>query len=160
MKKFLIVALPVVLLYACGKSSNTEPCDLVAGSPNTVELANIEAYLSLKGITATRDPRGFYYNIAAPGYGNEYPNLNSNITIRYKGELTTGQVFDSTAGSTTTSFALRNLILGWQFGIPLARKGAVINLYLPPSLGYGCEASGSIPAKSTLIFRIEMVDFF
>jgi FKBP-type peptidyl-prolyl cis-trans isomerase FkpA len=159
MKRVLIFVLPVVLLYACGKGNQAANCDLVMGSPSTVELTNVEAYLSLKGITATRDPRGFYYNIPAPGYGTEYPNLNSTVTVRYKGELTNGQVFDSTAGATTISFPLRNVILGWQYGVPLARKGAVVNLYLPPSLGYGCSATGDIPANSILIFRVEMVNF-
>ncbi|MBU3676673.1 MAG: hypothetical protein FGM54_05770, partial [Chitinophagaceae bacterium] len=30
-------------------------------------------------------------------------------------------------------------------------------LYLPPSLGYGSSASGSIPANSILIFEIELI---
>ena len=60
---------------------------------------------------------------------------------------------------TGTTFALGGLILGWQKGIPLIQKGGSINLYIPPSLGYGANATGSIPANSILVFTIQLVDF-
>ncbi|MBK7558665.1 MAG: FKBP-type peptidyl-prolyl cis-trans isomerase [Chitinophagaceae bacterium] len=33
-----------------------------------------------------------------------------------------------------------------------------ITLYIPPSLGYGCNQSGSIPPGSNLIFTIDLID--
>jgi FKBP-type peptidyl-prolyl cis-trans isomerase FkpA len=74
--------------------------------------------------------------------------------VKYTGRLTNGSVFDSSTGAT---FALANLITGWQQGIPYIGKGGKITLYLPPSLGYGSQASGSIPANSILIFEIELI---
>jgi FKBP-type peptidyl-prolyl cis-trans isomerase len=32
-------------------------------------------------------------------------------------------------------------------------------LYLPPSLAYGSSGKGTIPANSSLIFTIELLDF-
>ena len=55
------------------------------------------------------------------------------------------------------SFQLKNLIIGWQKGIPLIQKGGSIRLYIPPSMGYGSKSSSSIPANSTLIFDIDLV---
>jgi FKBP-type peptidyl-prolyl cis-trans isomerase FkpA len=48
------------------------------------------------------------------------------------------------------------LILGWQYGIPLVKAGGRIMLYLPPSLGYGSQSTGTIPANSVLIFDITL----
>ncbi|MEY3433469.1 MAG: hypothetical protein RL131_1405, partial [Bacteroidota bacterium] len=42
-------------------------------------------------------------------------------------------------------------------GLPLINAGGKIKLYLPPSLGYGSRAVGSIPANSVLIFEITLV---
>ena len=46
--------------------------------------------------------------------------------------------------------------MGWQYGIPLVKAGGRIMLYLPPSLGYGAQTVGSIPANSVLIFDITL----
>jgi FKBP-type peptidyl-prolyl cis-trans isomerase FkpA len=52
---------------------------------------------------------------------------------------------------------LGQLIVGWQKGLPLISSGGKITLYIPPSLGYGSAAAGSIPANSILIFDIELI---
>ena len=67
-----------------------------------------------------------------------------------------GSVFDQNQAGVT--FTLSQLILGWQKGIPLIKKGGSIKLYLPPSLGYGCNAVGAIPPGSNLIFSIDLID--
>jgi FKBP-type peptidyl-prolyl cis-trans isomerase FkpA len=73
------------------------------------------------------------------------------------GTLTNGTQFD--ANTTGTSFALGQLIVGWQKGIPLSKKGGTINLYIPPSLGYGPNQAGIIPPNSNLVFTIQLMDF-
>ena len=65
-----------------------------------------------------------------------------------------GSTFDSGNG---VEFPLSNLITGWQEGIPLLSPGGKITLYLPPSLAYGTNASGSIPRNSNLIFTIDLI---
>ncbi|HAD33478.1 MAG TPA: FKBP-type peptidylprolyl isomerase, partial [Chitinophagaceae bacterium] len=57
------------------------------------------------------------------------------------------------------SFGLDGLIVGWQEGIPLIGAGGKIKLYLPPSLAYGSNANGNIPANSSLIFDIDLLGF-
>lgn len=161
MKKCLFVIVITLVLFACEKSPSdvVNNCVSTGGVPTAAEITGIETYLSGKGITATKDTRGFYYAILGTGYGSDFPNLNSNVTVKYKGTLTDGKVFDSTSTGTTATFPLKGVITGWQYGIPLVKKGGVINLYLPPSLAYGCQASGGIPAGSMLIFNVEIVNF-
>jgi FKBP-type peptidyl-prolyl cis-trans isomerase len=86
----------------------------------------------------------------------------SNITVKYTGALTDGTVFDSTEkpGGQPVTFQLAkgSLIAGWVQGIPGMKVGGKRKLVIPPSLGYGSQPNGTIPANSTLVFDIELVD--
>ncbi len=117
------------------------------------EVTALKQYIDSSGIKATADDRGFYYTIDAPGSGDK-PTVCSNVTVNYQGTLTNGNTFDSASGA---SFALSNLIVGWQQGIPLISPGGSITLYLPPSLAYGSRAQAGIPANSILIFKIDLI---
>ena len=124
------------------------------------EIANVQAYLTTNGITATQHPSGFFYKITVAGTGQPIANLCSVVSVNYAGRLTNGTVFDpSTPGATTSQgrFTLGGVIVGWQKGLPLIKAGGKITLYIPPSLGYGSSPAGSIPANSILIFDIELV---
>lgn len=157
-KYFLILALPVFILLACGKSTSIYDCPTPVGVPSTSQMTDLKNYLTSKGITATEDSRGFYYKIINPGYGNPLPTSSSQVQVKYRGILPDNTVFDSTAtGSSGAILTLSSTILGWQYGIPLIGKTGVIDLYLPPSLAYGCSAVGKIPASSMLIFHVELV---
>jgi FKBP-type peptidyl-prolyl cis-trans isomerase len=50
------------------------------------------------------------------------------------------------------------VILGWETGISLLRKGEKATLVIPPDLAYGNRSLGAIPANSTLYFDVEIVD--
>ncbi len=160
-KKYLVIlALPMIILLACSKSdSYNNNCVSTGGIPSTTEISDLENYLSTKGITATKDSRGFYYQIINAGYGTTAPTSSSTVQVKYKGTLTNGTVFDSTAAGSTAIFPLSGVILGWQYGVPLVKKTGIIDLYLPPSLGYGCTTSEKIPQSSILIFRIELINY-
>jgi FKBP-type peptidyl-prolyl cis-trans isomerase FkpA len=161
MKKCLFIVTLAGLLFACSKTSTTTTnnCVSILGSPSDSEIAVLQTYLNSKGITATKDPRGFFYTILGPGYGIDFPNASSTVTVKYKGSLMNGTIFDSTATGITATFPLNGVITGWRYGIPLVKKGGVINLYLPASLAYGCSAQSSIPAGSPLIFNVEITNY-
>ncbi len=83
------------------------------------------------------------------------------VEINYVGTLTNGQVFDSTAlhnnGPFTTQIGVGQVIKGWDEGVIGMKIGGKRKLVIPPSLGYGNQAVGSIPPNSTLIFQVELV---
>jgi FKBP-type peptidyl-prolyl cis-trans isomerase FkpA len=127
------------------------------GVPTAAEIASLQTYITANNITATLDPRGFFYTIVNAGSGPK-PLLSSTVFAKYVGKLDNGTVFESRQDAGGVSFLLGGVISGWQFGVPLIRKGGTVTLYLPPTLGYGCNAQAAIPAGSNLIFTIDLVD--
>lgn len=51
------------------------------------------------------------------------------------------------------------VIKGWDIGIATMKKGERARLTIHPDYGYGSRKIEGIPAKSTLIFDCELVDF-
>jgi FKBP-type peptidyl-prolyl cis-trans isomerase FkpA len=154
MKK-LAWMLPLSLLVTIfgGCIKDTDSCQ-----PKTVdsEDAAMQAYAATTGVTFTKHSSGLYYYIDAPGSGVT-PASTNTVSVKYVGKLTTGTVFDQTT-TTPISFTLGGVILGWQLGVPLIKKGGKIRLIIPSSYAYGCTANGPIPAYSILYFEIELID--
>ncbi len=157
--KYIILNFLILSVICISCSKKDEACNLNDSNVTAPasETANVQAYLTSNGIAATLHPSGFFYKITQAGTGNAVVNLCSNITIKYSGKLANGTVFDFTPAGETRTFILGKLIVGWQKGIPLISSGGKISLYIPPSLGYGSVAVGTIPANSILIFDIELV---
>jgi len=112
-------------------------------------------YLAGHELIAEKHSSGLYYSITVEGYG-EQPASSSTVSVFYKGYLTTGEVFDQTSAEPAT-FPIRDVIKGWQIGIPLLKEGGAGIFYLPSALAYGTNAVGSIPANSVLIFEVELM---
>ena len=115
----------------------------------------IEEYIADKGLNAQTTESGLYYVIINQGSGSR-PTIDSTVTVKYKGFLSDESVFDE--ATTPVTFSLRNVIAGWQEGIPLINEGGKITLLIPSRLGYKDQAVGSIPAYSVLIFDVELLE--
>src|SRR5690625_778739 len=104
---------------------------------------------------------GLQYEVLNKGEGDETPNSKTEVTCHYEGRLINGKIFDSSyKRNQTTSFPLNRVIAGWTEGLQLMNKGSKYRFYIPSELGYGNRAMGrDIPAKSTLIFDVELIDF-
>ena len=152
MKDLLYVFLVLAGMNCISCNNRGANCPEVQITAHPSEVNQIQQYLETKNISAQKDERGFYYTIDKKGSG-KHPDACSNVTVGYVGKLTNNTVFDQTD---KISFDLKNLIAGWQEGIPLIGEGGEITLYLPPSLGYGSRDSGPIPPNSITIFTITL----
>jgi len=85
------------------------------------------------------------------------------LYMHYVGKLASGKQFDSSYSHTPADpFGFKlgagHVIAGWEEGVVGMCVGEKRKLTIPPSLGYGDEGYGDIiPAKSTLIFEIELM---
>jgi FKBP-type peptidyl-prolyl cis-trans isomerase FkpA len=122
-----------------------------------MEETQITTYAAANGMTVTKHSSGLFYEVLSPGTGVT-PSVGSKVFITYTGKLLNGTVFDSNNNSINTGWVLRDLIEGWQIGLPLIKKGGSVRLLVPSSLGYGCNGAGSIPSNSVLYFDINLVD--
>ena len=113
-------------------------------------------YISDNNLNAEPTGSGLYYVMNTAGNGN-VPNINSIVTVAYKGTLTDGTIFDQSDANGLT-FPLTNVIEGWQEGIPLFSEGGSGILLIPSALGYGNQAIGNIPRNSVLIFEVTLVN--
>ncbi len=81
----------------------------------------------------------------------------ASVTIHYTGWLTNGSKFDSSKDrGAPTTFALSDLVRGWQEGIPGMKPGGIRRLIIPPEWAYGSRGRPGIPPNSTLVFEIEL----
>ena len=104
---------------------------------------------------------GLQYKVITMGTGAK-PSATSKVTVKYKGTLIDGTVFDSTDnnGGEPISFGLNQVIKGWTEGLQLMPTGSKFIFYIPSELAYGDQgAGGVIPGGATLIFEIELLSF-
>jgi len=93
----------------------------------------------------------------------EEAKLNDCITVNYRLNLADGTIVagnDTFASGKSISFDLveGGLIEGWIKGIPGMKVGGLRRLVVPASMGYGNNGTNSIPAGSTLVFDVELLD--
>jgi FKBP-type peptidyl-prolyl cis-trans isomerase FkpA len=155
LQKVLLFSLLIVLAVSCNKSDSSPDF-------SAIDKQIIEGYLAANNLTASAHSTssGLYYIINTPG-GATHPTLNSNVTAFYKGYLANGTIFDQSTytNNKAATFALSEVIRGWQEGLQLIGVSGKIKLLVPSALGYGNRTVGSIPANSVLIFDINLVSF-
>jgi hypothetical protein len=82
-------------------------------------------------------------------------------SVNYTGWLQNGTKFDSSIDR-GQAFEFKvgagYVIAGWDEGVVGMRIGGTRLLVIPPSLGYGSQTQGIIPANSVLIFEIQLID--
>lgn len=93
------------------------------------------------------------------GTGKEVKS-GDTVTVNYLGTLENGTKFDSSYDRKTpftTQIGVGQVIKGWDEGIVGMKVGGKRTLIIPPNLGYGEQAAGSIPPNSILIFEVEVL---
>ena len=101
---------------------------------------------------------GLQYEVLKEGNG-VHPAATDSVTVHYTGKLIDGTVFDSSVDrGEPADFPVTQVIPGFAEGLKMMNKGSKYVLYIPASLGYGNNEAGSIPAGSTLVFEVEMIE--
>jgi len=102
---------------------------------------------------------GLQYEVIEEKQGTK-PVPSDTVRVNYEGRLTDGTVFDSSyTRGMPAEFPLERVISGWVEGIQLMSVGSKYKFYIPSGLAYGPDGAGSsIPAYSTLIFEVELLD--
>ncbi len=124
-------------------------------SNNNQTEADIIKYIEYHNLDAEKSNTGLYFVIEVQGDGAK-PNINSNVTVSYKGYYLDGTVFDQ-SNEDGISFNLTQVIPGWTEGITYFNEGGEGMLLIPPHLGYGSNSHGSIPGGSVLVFDIKLL---
>lgn len=111
--------------------------------------------------TAKKTATGLYYIITTPGTGKKAEQFD-NVKVHYTGTLWTGKKFDSSVDRgqpLPLMLGVGKVIPGWDEGIALLHQGGKGKLIIPFYLAYGDQSPGAdIPAKSDLIFDVELVE--
>jgi peptidylprolyl isomerase len=83
----------------------------------------------------------------------------STVDVHYVGvEYDTGEEFDASWNrGSSINFPLRQLVAGWQEGIPGMKVGGRRQLVIPPELAYGPAGGGHRLSGKTLIFVIDLL---
>ena len=108
-----------------------------------------------KGVTTTAS--GLQIETLTAGTG-ETPKATDKVKVHYTGTLIDGTKFDSSIDrGEPITFPLNGVIKGWGEGLQLMKVGGKARLVIPPSLGYGAEGTGPIPANATLVFEVQLL---
>ena len=108
-----------------------------------------------RGVVTTAS--GLQYKVLKPGAGAK-PTDTDVALINYEGKLLDGSTFDKS--QQPTPMPVSGVVPGFSEALKLMPKGAKYRVWLPAALGYGDKSpSPAIPANSTLVFDIELLDF-
>ncbi|AUG76212.1 putative peptidyl-prolyl cis-trans isomerase FKBP-type [Kitasatospora sp. MMS16-BH015] len=112
-------------------------------------------------VPGAADPKELKTAVLIQGKGKKVES-GEKVVVQYTGVLyKDGKKFDSSLDrGQAFSFVTGggSVIEGWDKGIVGQTVGSRIELVIPSSLGYKDQASGPIPANSTLVFVVDILD--
>jgi FKBP-type peptidyl-prolyl cis-trans isomerase FkpA len=142
----LLVILLAVIVYSCTTYSEDELQQFDQ---------EIESYIKKNGLNFSKTDEGLYYRIIKEGDGRKI-QYNDSVLIAYKGTLLDGKVVDYQ--KKPIWFAVKDLIAGWKSGLTTINKNGVLELIVPPQLGYGNHKLDFIPENSILYYELKVFD--
>lgn len=152
MNRFAFAVTGLSLLSACATVPPPPPAP-PATAPGPDFLARNGA---AKGVVTTASGLEYFVVKSGPATG-AMPVAGQQVTFDYEGKLITGETFDSSfARGEPLRGDVDGFVPGFAEALKLMRPGDEWIVWIPPTLGYGAEASGPIPANSVLRFRLAL----
>ena len=146
MNKLAFAVLGLSLLTACA----TVPVPPVTAAGPDFLTRNAAA----KRVVMTASGLQYFIVRSGPKAGRS-PSGSDTVNFDYEGKLVTGETFDSSfARVEPLTGAVDGFVPGFTEALKLMRPGDEWIVWIPPALGYGERATGSIPANSVLRFRL------
>ncbi len=145
------------LLKSNAKSEPSETTSNVAKTPTSGPLSKKPVVTSPGGTPPTKEViKDLIVGTGAEAKEGATVSMNY-VGINYK----SGKEFDSSwKRNEPFSFTLgkKQVIAGWEKGIPGMKVGGRRELIIPPALGYGAKGSPpNIPPNETLIFVVDLL---
>lgn len=146
--------LPGLFVLGFASACNTTP-----SPPETPAGPNFLARnAAAEGVVTTPSGLQYYVVRSGPATGRQ-PELGDTVVFDYEGKLVTGETFDSSyARGEPISGGVGDFVPGFTEALTLMRPGDEWVVWIPPELGYGEAATGTIPPNSVLRFRMELRD--
>jgi peptidylprolyl isomerase len=166
---------PATAAPACSKLPELSPTSpaLPAGAPCAKPLYTIVSEPAVKlqyvsplegpGLRETLglEPTSFSLDYVDTKIGTgEVAAPHKWYTIHYTGYLVDGTKFDSSLDRgepISIPYGQHQVIPGWDTGFDGMRVGGKRRLFIPYQLAYGANAQRQIPAKSELVFDVELI---
>jgi len=160
------------------KRKKAEEKKKASEAKNIVAAATLKPLLDEYLTKAKASASGLKTHYITKGSG-EKPAQGANVTVNYEGYFADGRLFDSNVKEIEEKHGKLNnmkvqrdmykpmpmqispdarMISGFKEAAAQLRVGDKAFFYLPYHLAYGERANGPIPAKSDLIFILEMVE--
>lgn len=167
---------PSSLSVSDSTSSGTQSLGQLGGSTSTGAQGSTQGNSSNSSNSQSPDPASFsqydqYKSKTEALFGDikvgsgATVGQTSKVAVYYKGWLTNGQMFDqSRTGSDgklqpfVFTMGQHQVITGWEQAIYGMKVGGTRLIVVPPAVGYGNTAQGSIPPNSVLVFEVQLLD--
>ena len=154
MKTFIVILAITLLVLASLAVAQTAPAKKAAAKPAASAPTKVTG-------APTKTASGLEYWDIKVGTG-AVAQSGKHVKVDYTGWLTNGKKFDSSVGTGRPfDFMLgaSQVIKGWDEGVAGMKVGGKRQLRIPPDLAYGAAGYPPvIPADSTLIFDVQLVD--
>jgi FKBP-type peptidyl-prolyl cis-trans isomerase FkpA len=143
------------------KAERAKKAELSTGRIPEIQknLEGLLAQYKAKTLKLEKTASGLQYLITEKGTG-PVAKKGQPVAVHYYGVLTDGKEFDNsfkTGDPIKFPVGTGNVIPGWDEALMLLPEGTKATIFIPSNLGYGDQPSGPIPAKSELVFYIEVL---
>ena len=136
-----------------------------------------QSYSLAQGSTSNSAEDSICVKILRKGTGSGVPLSTDSVRVFYAGRLMPtddfpdGEMFDHSGQSNDlsvifdhsisrpSSFLVSSCNRGFATALQHMHIGDLWQIYIPAKLGYGNQLQGSVPAGSTLVFNIELVQY-